>query len=271
MNRLALHASTGTGLSLAELIEVASDAEFDSIGLRVAGALDTSDLSPNGIRRSELIEGIDKLLTTRVSALDVGRADLGGRDDLQRLQGAQDRVLDFAVRLGARWATAGCASTDGELDQVQREFAEFARRCAALNIIPLLVPSPGTAISDLRVSMDIAAMSAGGVVLNVHTDVDPDELDLLIIERSNSIGYVRLQGRELDAFAGDPDRTPAILATLPVHIPVAVGDDSAPHRLDQAALTSRARTWRLVVDRMLEHPRAREARLVRTRVDRPGD
>src|ERR1700712_2151499 len=112
MNRLALHASTGTGLSLTELIDVASDAEFDSIRVRVAGALEAGGASPNGISSVELIDGIDKLLTTRVSALDVGRADLGGSHDPRQVPGTQDRVLDVAVRLGARWATAGYASPD---------------------------------------------------------------------------------------------------------------------------------------------------------------
>jgi hypothetical protein len=181
-----------------------------------------------------------------------------------------DRVLDFAVRLGARWATAGFASVDADLDQVRLDFSEFAGRCAALNIAPLLVPPPGTALSDLRAMMELAAGSAGGVVLDIHPDVDPDELDLLIIEMSNAIGYVRLQGRELDLFSDDPDLAPAILATLPVHIPVAIGDDSTPAPVDQTILTGRARAWRLVVDRMLEHPRARQARIMRTRKDPAG-
>ncbi len=149
-------------------------------------------------------------------------------------------------------------------------FPEFARRCAALNIVPLLVPPPGTALSDLRTFIDLAARSGGGVVLDIHPDVDPDELDLLIIERSNAIGYVRLQGPDLDPFGNDPDRTPAILATLPVHIPVAVGNDSNAPPVDQTTLTTRARTWRRVVDRMLEHPRARQARMVRTEEHRAG-
>ena len=49
---------------------------------------------------------------------------------------------------------------------------------------------------------------------------------------------MRLQGRELDLFGEDPDGIPAILATLPVHIPVAVGDDSNPRPVDQVTLTS---------------------------------
>ncbi len=121
MNRLALHASTGTGLSLAELIEVASEAQFDSVGLRVAGGQAASDTSRARVDSAELVDGIDKLLTTRVSALDVGRVDLGGGGDVGVVQA--DRVLDFAVRLGARWATAGFASVDADLDVVQLEFS----------------------------------------------------------------------------------------------------------------------------------------------------
>lgn len=224
---------------------------------------------PKGIGSAELIEGIERLLTTRVSALDVGRADLGSGLDRVDADHAQRRLLDLAVRLGAHWVTAGTA-VDVQLQQIQREFSEFAGRCTALQIVPLLAPPPMTGIGDLRTAMQVAEQGGGGVVLNVHTDIDPDELELLIVEKGHLIGYVRLQGEELDAFAADPDQVPELLATLPVHVPVAVGDDRPPMLVDKSTLIARARAWRLIVDRMLEHPKAKAARLTKDGQDRAG-
>jgi hypothetical protein len=59
------------------------------------------------------------------------------------------------------------------------------------------------------------------------------------------------------------DDVAGLLATVPVHVPVAVGslrDTSVPDPA-QGDLATRAHRWSRLIDRMLEHPLARAHRL----------
>jgi hypothetical protein len=259
MNRLVLHASMAPDLSASELVDAAAGIGFDSVGLRVAGVRHDVRRWSKGAGSEELLDTIDRLLSTRVSVADVGQAELRTDVDAAKLEAAHTRVLDFGVRLGAHWATSAATEPNTSRAEVEQLFGAFVRQCAVFQLVPLLVPRPGTAVDSIAVALDVVKRVGGGVVADVS--VSTAEAEDTVLEAGNRLGYLRLHGDDLDAVAEDPDQVAGRLATVPAHVPIAVG---AQWAAGQTPFSSeRASNWRRTIDAMLEHPRARSARLSR--------
>ena len=77
-----------------------------------------------------------------------------------------------------------------------------------------------------------------------------------MLEAGSHLGYLRLLAEDLDGVA-DEDAA-GLLATVPVHVPIAVGTALPTAGAD---LLPRARRWSRLIDSMLEHPLARARRL----------
>lgn len=241
MNRLALQESVAQ-LAPHDLIELAAAAGFDSIGLRVAHSAGADRWWRKGAGAAELHSMIDALLVRRVSVLDVGRIELATDDDE-----TTRHVLDLASRLGSRYVTA--AGGDGAADA----FGRLVAQADAYGLVPLLVPQPGSGLATEAQASAVPRVHGGGVVLAVSIADDAADIETRVVDAGNRLGYVRLLADEL-ATADEP-AVAGLLATVPVHVPIAVGAQ-APVTVDVAT----AARWRHLVDRMLEHPRARAAR-----------
>ena len=82
-----------------------------------------------------------------------------------------------------------------------------------------------------------------------------------MLEAGNHLGYLRLLAEELDAVKEDD--VAGLLATVPVHVPVAVGSlpDTSVADPTRPTWPPGAHRWSELIDRMLEHPLARAHRL----------
>ena len=245
-----MHESAAQALDPAGLVALAKDAGFDSVGLRVAHT-SRADHWVKGAAAPDLLEMIDRLLALRVSVLDVGRIELGADDEP-----AQRGVLDLAGRLGARYVTVSAAA-GVRSDEIAEQFAGLVARADAYQLVPLWAVRPDTAIGTTAAALAVNRRVGGGTVLDVDVTVPAGEIDEAVVDAGNRLGYLRLHAEQLDELA--EDSAASLLATVPVHVPIAVGTaESAP---PSAGLDGRARRWVPLIDAMLEHPRSREHRL----------
>ena len=116
---------------------------------------------------------------------------------------------------------------------------------------------PDTAIDTTATALAVNRRAGGGTVLDVDVTVPAGEIDEAVVDAGNRLGYLRLRAEQLDELA--EDSAASLLATVPVHVPIAVG--TAQPAPPSAGLDGRARRWVSLIDAMLEHPRSREHRL----------
>lgn len=251
MNRLALHESLADEAP-SRLVDVAAAAGFTSIGLRVAHSPGAGRWWSKGAGALELHALIDRLLATRISVLDVGRIDLppDGDEDVRL-------VLDLAGRLGARHVTVGLREGP---ESATEAFGHLVQEADNYQVVPLLAPHPSAAWLTDEAATALTRTTGGGLVLALSTSESFIDIDTRVTAAGNRLGYVRLLAEELDAAA--EDAVAGLLATVPAHVPIAVGAGAAD---SGGELVERARRWSRLIDRMLEHPRARHERETRTR------
>ncbi len=257
MNRLAIHESAAPDLSPTELVDLALQTGFDSIGLKVAHSRGADLWWRKGAGSAELGSMVEHLLTNRVSVLDVGRIELGGPPNDESYRG----VLDLSSRLGARYVTAGGVGNDHQVTPLQDEFGRLVADCDDYQLIPLLVAAAGTSVTTTTRALEIVRVLGGAVVLTVSTNQSAYEIEAQVLEAGNHLGYLRLLAEELDTVKEDD--VAGLLATVPVHVPVAVGslEDTSVPDPTRADLATRGHRWSQLIDRMLEHPLARAHRL----------
>lgn len=255
MNRLAIHESSAPDLSPTELVDIRQADRLRLGRLKVAHSPGADRWWRKGAGSAELRTMVEHLLISRVSVLDIGRVELG--DDTETSYRA---VLDLAERLGARYVTASGMPTSQRPDAGRRATGDTWGRlvadCENYQLIPLLVAVPGTTVSTTDQALDIARAVGGAVVLTVSTGRSAFEIESQVLEAGNRLGYLRLLAGDLDAIG--EDGAAGLLATVPVHVPIAVGSVTESEPGD---LMSRAHRWSGLIDRMLEHPLARASRL----------
>ena len=253
MNRLAIHESAATDLSPTELVDLAKASGFDSIGLKVAHSRGADRWWRKGAGSAELGSTVEHLLTNRISVLDVGRVELGGPPNAESYRS----VLDLSSRFGARYVTAGAVPRSAQSEAFPELFAQLVADCDDYQLVPLLVPLPGTAVATTSEALEVVRVHGGGIVLNISTELSAFDIETQVLEAGNRLGYLRLHTED---FVGlTEDSASGLLATVPVHVPIAVGSNQENPPVGD--LTTRARGWRELVDRMLEHPLARAKRL----------
>jgi hypothetical protein len=292
MNRLAIHESAAADLSPTQLVDVAALAGFDSVGLKVAHSPGADRWWTKGAGSAELPSMVEHLLINRVSVLDVGRIELGGTANAEPYRG----VLDLASRFGARFVTASGVPSASQVTGIPEQFGKLVADCDDYQLIPLLIAVPGTGLTTTAAALDVVRSVGGGVVITASTGLSAFEIETQVLDAGNQLGYLRLLAEEIDAIT--EDAAAGLLATVPVHVPIAVGSLASPPIAstpvtsppvtsppvtsslvtsppvastrdgrwpmsdpDVADLTSRAHRWSTLIDRMLEHPLARAHRL----------
>ena len=260
MNRLAIHESVAADLEPTDLITVAQQAEFDSVGLKVAHGPGAERWWSKGAGAEELVRMVDHLLASRVSVLDIGRVELGDLPDAVATTESYRGVLDLGTRLGAHFVTAAAVPSAQQVTDVVDLFGQLVLDCDAYQLIPLLVPQPDTSVATHGDALEIVRRVGGGLMINVSTAQTAFEIECLVMDAGNHLGYLRMLATDLDA-ASD-DAVAGLLATVPVHVPIAVGSAvrSESRGTSSGDLLDRARGWYRTIDIMLEHPRARAER-----------
>ncbi|WP_346623548.1 hypothetical protein [Blastococcus montanus] len=261
MNRLAVHQSVVHPRDAHQLTELLSGSDWDSVGLHVGGTDEVEHWWSGGAGERNLARLVDLLLETRVTVLDVGRVELGS--SLPRdVYAPHGRVLDLAARFGARYVTARFASTDAPVERPLTEridvFGQLLDQARPYRVTPLLAPVPADRPDLVADALEVVRATGGGVVLDVPVSrCTPAEVEAWVDSLWEHLGYVRLSARQLEA---EGDAAAGLLATLPPHVPVAVGgDDSLGLLADDPA--PRLERLHELVDTALEHPRARARRL----------
>jgi hypothetical protein len=264
MNRLAVHQSLVHPASPLELIDLLRETGWDSLGMHIGAVAESERWWSAGSGERLLLATIERLLESRVSVLDVGRVVLGGhleRDDMHR---DHRRVLDFGARLGAQFITARFphapeSGAPGVAERADR-FAELAEQAHPFRMRPLLSSVPADRRDLQEEAVTVVGKTGGGVVLDVPVfGVDEEIVSAAVTDMYDHLGYVRVSARRLEEAGED---AAGQLAVLPPQVPVVIGGDDGHGLLDRRQ-PERLDRLRLLVDRMLEHPRARESREAR--------
>ena len=257
-NRLAVHQSAVHPRDALELTGALPGTGWHSVGLHVGGTEEVEPWWRGGAGERNLARLVALLLETRVTVLDVGRVQLGTglpRDDVHAGHG---RVLDLGARFGARYVTARFASPD--LGRAERAdvFGQLAEQARPYRLVPLLAPVPADRPDLVADAVAVVAPGSGGVVLDVPVgSCTPEEVEAVVDTLGDALGYVRLSARQVAAAGAEAG---GLLATLPPHVPVALGGDDSLGFLGDDVRTRLSELLE-VVDGLLEHPRARARRL----------
>jgi hypothetical protein len=245
-----------------ELVELLPGTGWDSVGLHVGAAEEVEQWWSGGTVQRNLALLVDLLLEYRVTVLDVGRVRL---DELAGSGGVPEnvrRVLDLGARFGAQYVTARFGAHDSPaartLDERTERFGRLAEHARPYRLRPLVAPVPVDRPELLADAVAVVAPSAGGLVLDIPVaTAGPEQVEEAIVTVWEHLGYVRLSARQTED-AGES--AAGLLATLPPHVPVALGgDDSAGLLAENPA--EKLRQLHTAVDRMLEHPLAAARRL----------
>jgi hypothetical protein len=261
MNRMVVHQSVVHPRDPLELTELLPETGWDSLGLHVGAAEEVEHWWSGGSGERNLARLVGLLLETRVTVLDVGRVRLGGSLPADDVHAAHGRVLDLGARFGAQFVTARFGAPDSPAGRSLSErvdvFGQLAEQARPYRLRPLLAPVPVDRLDLLADAVSVVAPSQGGVVLDVASATTAAQVEEAVDLVWEHLGYVRLSARLVET-AGEA--TAGLLGTLPPHVPVALGgDDSQGWLADDPA--RRLRDLHGLVDRMLEHPRARARRL----------
>lgn len=152
--------------------------------------------------------------------------------------------------------TASPVPVAEQVSSPTEEFARLVRDCEDYLLVPLLLPAPASSVPTDAQALRIVREVGGAVIVTATTDRSAFEIEAQALEAGNQLGYVRLLAEQLDATT--EEQSAGLLATVPVHVPIAVGSAAPAERHD---LETRAHRWSVLVDRMLEHPLARDRRL----------
>jgi hypothetical protein len=245
-----------------ELVELLQGTGWDSVGLHVGAAEEVEQWWSDGAGQRNLARLVDLLLENRVTVLDVGRVRL---DELSGTRGVPDdvrRVLDLGARFGAQYVTARFGTPDSPggrtVDERRELFGRLVEQAHAYRLRPLVAPVPVDRPDLLADAVAVVTPSSGGLVLDIPVaTAGPEQVEEAIVTVWEHLGYVRLSARQTED-AGES--AAGLLATLPPHVPVALGGDDSAGLLAEGPVERLCRLHTLV-DRMLEHPLAAARRL----------
>jgi hypothetical protein len=245
-----------------ELAELLAGTGWDSLGLHVGAAEEVEQWWSGGAGQRNLADLVDLLLVNRITVLDVGRVRLDRGSDAGTLPDETRRVLDLGARFGAQYVTARFAAPDSPAGRPLEErvalFARLAEQARPYRLRPLLAPVPVDRPDLLADAVSVVAPSSGGLVLDIPVaTAGPELVEEAVVTVWEHLGYVRLSARQTEETA---ENAAGLLATLPPHVPVALGGDDSTGLLADDPV-GRLEELRTLVDHMLEHPMARARRL----------
>ena len=136
-------------------------------------------------------------------------------------------MLDLSSRLGARYVTACGVPRAAEESSVEEEFGQLVRDADDYQLVPLLIDQPGTGVTTPAQALELVRGTGGGVIITVSTRQTALDIEAQVLDAGNRLGYLRLLAEDLDA--ATEDEVAGLLATVPVHVPIAVG--SRGHRV----------------------------------------
>ena len=174
---LSLAHLTLLDLSPPELIRVAGQAGFSSVGLRLIAVTESTPGYALMDDPRMMRETLDAMHETGVTVNDIEFVRLTPEFDPEAL----DPFLAAGAELGAKYIVT--APYDPDLARLTDNLAGFADRAAEFDLSPVLEFFPWTNVPDFRSALDIAAKtgnSAVGVLLDTlhfnRSGSDPDDI-----------------------------------------------------------------------------------------------
>jgi sugar phosphate isomerase/epimerase len=213
-----------------DLVTIAAQAGFGTVGLRISPATDNERPWPMAPGSAMLAETVRRCADTGVTVLDAEAVRLGPGP-------AQfTPVLDAAAQLGARYVNAICE--DADLSRLADEFARLVAAALPYGIRPVVEFMAYRSISTLADATAVAAKSGGGGILidALHVQRCGVSLEALHGLDAGLVGYVQLcdaplaapadqvaEARSARLLPGDGELPIAgLLTALPDGVPVAV-------------------------------------------------
>jgi sugar phosphate isomerase/epimerase len=183
-----------------DLVSVAHEAGFDSVGLRVAPATRGEEPWPMTTDAPMLEETACRLDDTGVRVLSVEVVRVGPgtkREDYEQ-------ALEAGARLRARYVTVNV--DDPDIERACEAFAALTTDARSYGLRPLIEPIPYTQVSNLDEAIYIAKRSGGGGILldTLHFQRYGGQLEQLRSVDRDLLSYVQL----CDAPLAPPSEVP---------------------------------------------------------------
>lgn len=200
---LAVDHLTMLDVSPPDMVSVAGEARFDSVGLRVSAATPEEEPWPMSAGSPMLDETLRRMDDTGVRVLDIEVVRL--RPDTKREDYAH--TLEVGARLGARYVTVN--GDDPDIERTSETFAALVVDASSYGLRPLIEAIPYTKVSNLDEAVYIAERSDGGGVLldALHFQRFGGNLERLRSLDPSLLGYVQLCDGPLEPPIGLPRPT----------------------------------------------------------------
>jgi len=268
---LSLAALTVLELAPPAMVEVAAQAGYSHVGLRLLPATPTerhfSLLADGALRRQTQA----RLRETGMQVLDV---------EILRLEPATQvdafvPILELGAELGARHVLV--AGNDPEFDRQAERLAALCDLCRPLGLLPHLEFMPWTAVPDLAAAMALVAATgrddAAILVDAFHFDRSGSSLDQLARVPAQRLGYAQLcdvqgprpsamaeilrQAREERCFPGEGSADLlTLLRELPIGLPLSLEVPTRGLREQGVSPLQRARRALVGARRLLQQLQA---------------
>lgn len=188
------------GVSPPDLVSLAREAGFDSVGLRVAAASAAEEPWPMLDDSPMLAQTVARLDDTGVAVLDVEVVKL--RPELRRED--YERTLEAGARLGARYVTVN--GDDPELERAAETFARLVADARGYGLRPVVEAIPFMEVATLEQALYVAERSGGGGILldTLHFQRSGGELDQLRSIDARLLSYVQVCDAPLALPSGLP-------------------------------------------------------------------
>jgi sugar phosphate isomerase/epimerase len=187
-------------VSTPDLVSVAHEAAFDSVGLRVAPATRDEEPWPMTTDAPMLEDTVRRLDDTgvRVLSVEVVRVGPGTRRE------DYEQALEAGARLRARYVTVNV--DDPDIERACEAFAALTTDARSYGLRPLIEPIPYTQVSNLDEAIYIAKRSGGGGILldTLHFQRYGGQLEQLRSVDRDLLSYVQL----CDAPLAPPSEVP---------------------------------------------------------------
>ena len=239
-----------------ELVTVAAEAGFSTVGIRVSPVTDAERAWPMRPGSPMLAETAARCAQTGVAVLGVEAIHPGARAE------DNEPVFETAAALSARYAIVLC--DDPDVDRFADRFAALTELARRYRVRPVVEFMAFRSLNTLAATLAVVRRSGGGGLLldtlHIHrcgvtaadlASIDPDMLSYLQVCDGHARPFADAaeEARTCRLLPGEGDLPlPDMVAVLPDTMPLSVETPNPAGREDPAGFARRARR---AVDRLL--------------------
>jgi sugar phosphate isomerase/epimerase len=188
-----------------DFVQLAHDAGFEAVGIRIGVASPTEEPWPMSIGSPMLTETLARMDATGMVVQDVEIVVITPDTRPEN----SDALFEVSARLGARFLNV--MVTDPDVGRAHDTFAVLCERARPYGLRPCMEGISYTAVRDLATANRVLDGTGGGLIVDpLHIQRSGDDIaDLLRVEPSD-LGYLQLCDgpREVPATMPVPERLP---------------------------------------------------------------